>query len=209
MSPPPLLRQPLRAPPSLSPVPEVVLTCARLHEACGPARFSFALWLAAQTEGPLFWIAPSWGAAPLHPAGVASFLNPGRITFVSPRRPEDLLWTMEETLRSGLVPMVVADLPSPPGLTPVRRLHLAAETGAASGAAPLGLILTPDRGGAQGVESRWHMAHAHTAAQDGWRLSRLRARTAPPQSWHISGLPQSPQLAPLTEAQPHTQVGVK
>lgn len=180
---------------ALAPLPEVALTLARLHEACGPARYSFALWLAHQVKGPLFWIAPDWGAAPLNPAGMAPFLNPGSVTFVSPRRPEEVLWTMEEVLRAGTVPLVVADLPGPPALTPVRRLHLAAETGAkASGMAPLGLILTPGEGGAQGIESRWHMAPNHRANAEIWSLTRLRARNAPPQSWQLTGLPHAPKL---------------
>lgn len=190
-----LKRAPARPADALAPVPEVALTLARLHEACGPARYSFALWLAHQVKGPLFWIAPDWGAAPLHPAGMAPFLNPGSVTFVSPRRPEEVLWTMEEVLRAGTVPLVVADLPGPPALTPVRRLHLAAETGAkASGRAPLGLILTPGDGGAQGIESRWHMAPDHRGDTDIWSLTRLRARTAPPQSWQLTGLPHAPKL---------------
>lgn len=195
-----LKRAPARPADALSPVPEVALTLARLHEACGAARYTFALWLAAQIKGPLFWIAPSWGAAPLNPGGMAPFLNPGRVTFLSPHRPEEVLWTMEEVLRSGLVPMVVADLPGPPALTPIRRLHLAAETGAkTTRMAPLGLILTPGEGGAQGIESRWHMTPDHQPETDIWRLSRLRARTAPPQSWRLTGLPGAAKLTANTE----------
>ncbi len=190
-----LHRAPQRSAPTLSPTPEVVLTLARLHEACGPARYSFALWLARHTTGPVFWIAPDWGAAPLNPDGMAPFVNPARFFFVAPRRAEEALWAMEEVLRAGIVPLVVADLPGLPGLTPVRRLHLAAETGAKEGTtAPLGLILTPGQGGAQGVESRWHMAPEHSPDADAWRLTRLRARTQPPKTWQITDLPDSPVL---------------
>lgn len=190
-----LHRAPQRTASTLSPTPEVALTLARLHEACGPARYSFALWLARHTTGPIFWIAPDWGAAPLNPDGMASFANPARFLFVAPRRAEEALWVMEEVLRAGIVPLVVADLPGLPGLTPVRRLHLAAETGAKEGdTAPLGLILTPGQGGAQGVESRWHMAPEHTPEADSWRLSRLRARTQPPKTWQVTNLPETPVL---------------
>ena len=162
----------------------------RVHEICGPARRTLALVVAAASAGEVFWIAPAWSADRLHGDGVAGLVEPGRFVFVSPRQAGDLLWCAEEALRSGAVPLVVADLPEPPALTPIRRLHLAAETGTGRGGAPLGLVLTPE-GAAPGVESRWSFAQAGR----GWRLERQKERTAPPRAWHVA-----PDLR-LTETQ--------
>ncbi|MBB94094.1 MAG: hypothetical protein CML68_05750 [Rhodobacteraceae bacterium] len=174
------------------------LPLARVHEACGPARRTFALWLAGRMTGPVVWIAPSWEAGRLNPDGMIAFADPARFLFVSPRRSEDLLWACEESLRAGAVPLVVADLPGAPALTPVRRMHLAAEAARdTTGTSPLGLLLTPGDGGAQGVETRWNMAPAHAPGTRGWTLTRARARTAPVRHWHVTRRKGDMVLTPL------------
>ncbi|MEM6386172.1 MAG: hypothetical protein AAF718_08050 [Pseudomonadota bacterium] len=168
---------------------DLTLERARVHEFCGAARRRLALKLASALSGPVFWIRPAWGAGQLHAEGMVGLVDPSRFIFMTPKRPEDLLWTMEEALRAGIVPLVVADLPSPPGLTAVRRLHLAAETGVAEGrVAPLGLLLTPEEGGAPGVETRWSLVPQHKSGhQDEWCLARRRARMQPEKSWTLRG----------------------
>lgn len=184
-----LSHKPARGRPSLSLLPRapaLQLAQARVHEACGAARHTLALWLAGQTEGPVLWIAPAWSTVQLNCDGVRDWIDPARLIFVHPRRSEDLLWTMEEVLRAGAATLAVADLPALPSLTQVRRMHLAAETGAREGSCrPTGLLLTPGHGGAAGVESRWHLAPAHGSGGQGWRLERRRARTAPIQGWDV------------------------
>lgn len=182
-----LSRRPHRDGPHLALPCDIELPLARTHEACGRARRTFAMMVAAATKGHVYWIAPAWSADQLHPDGVRRFIDPARITHLSPGRAEDLLWCVEEILRSGAVPLVVADIPGLPGLTQVRRMHLAAERGLEDGICqPLGLLLTPGDGGAQGVESRWRMEPAHGPEQEVWTLERLRARTAPQKSWQIA-----------------------
>ncbi|SLN52512.1 hypothetical protein ROJ8625_02651 [Roseivivax jejudonensis] len=182
----PLARKPHAPPPALTLWDEVTLPLARVHEICGRARRTLALRLAAQAGSPVIWIAPAWGRDPLNPPGMAPLIDPGEVIFAAARRPEDLLWAAEESLRAGVAPVVVAELPEPPPLTPVRRLHLAAEAGAEIGRCrPLGLLLTPGSGGAPGVETRFRMEPAHAGGQDHWRLDRLRARMAPPCAWRV------------------------
>ena len=171
--------------PSVCPAEGVTLAPGRAHEVCGPARRAFAVLTAAALDGPVIWIAPAWNRTHLNPSGLTRWIDPGRLLHVQAEKEGDLLWCLEEVLRAGTVPLAVADLPGPPGLVAVRRLHLAAETGAAtSGRAPLGLLLTPE-GNAPGIESRWSM---RPACQDGaprWRVDRLRARTLPETGWEI------------------------
>ncbi len=168
--------------------PGIVLARARAHEVAGPARVTFAILAAARLAGPVLWLQPSWAAERPMGDGLSVFLDPGRLVFGRARTATEILWAAEETLRTGLMPLVVAELPAPPGLTAVRRLHLAAEAGMAQAGAPLALLLTPGDGGAPGVETRWHIAAAPGWAGDGtphWRLRRARARMAPERTWEV------------------------
>ena len=174
---------------------DLTLRRGRVHEFCGPSRVRLAAGVMARSTGPVVWIRPAWGAERLNAAGLQPLANPARLIQVQAAREEGLLWAMEEALRSGAAPLVVAELLAPPGLTPIRRLHLAAGAGAEAAAradapAPLGLVLLPGQGGAPGVESRWHLAPAPSSAllwsdEARWTLTRLRARLAPPAAWSL------------------------
>ena len=196
MTHPLLSRAPHRDRPAVSLFDGISLTCGRVHECAGLARRTFAVLLAAKMSAPVFWITPAWATDRLNPEGVHPFVKPQNFIHLSPRRPEDALWCMEEVLRSGAAALVVADIPGYPALTPVRRLHLAAETGAGEGrCVPLGLLLTPGDGGAQGVESRWMLTPCHNTEKSKWLLNRTRARTDPMKSW---ALHQKDWRSPLT-----------
>lgn len=155
----------------------------RVHEICGPARRTLATLIAARLDGPVLWIRPGWERDRVAAEGLAAHLNPARVVFVDAKRAEDALWCAEEALRSAAAPVLVIELGEPPALTPVRRLHLASEAHAVPA---LPLLLTPGDGGAQGVESRWHIAPAHGPGRTQWTLTRLRARLNPPASWPLA-----------------------
>ena len=166
---------------------KITLAKGRVHECAGRARRVFALMLAAKTSGAVLWISLPFKSNPLNPSGIKPFVDPGRFLFIKSPRKKDLLWTMEESLRSGAVECVIVDLPDFPALTPVRRLHLAAEAGCRAGAsAPLGLLLTPDSGGAQGVETRWTLKPKSQNLCATWCLSRTKSRHDPPQNWQVT-----------------------
>jgi protein ImuA len=155
----------------------------------------FAAMVMARGAGPVVWIRPGWGPERLNAAGLQPLANPSRLLLVRADRDEAALWAAEEALRAGIVPLVVVETAAPPGLTPVRRLHLAAETGAEAahrdgGVAPLGLVLTSGQGGAPGVESRWHLDPLPSRTllwsdEVAWTLTRLRDRLSPPARWHL------------------------
>lgn len=169
--------------------PQVEVARARAHEATGPARRVFAMMLAARMTGPVLWLHPGWDAEHLMADGLRDWMEPGRLILGRGRTAAEMLWAAEEALRTGLVPLVVVELPVVPSLTPVRRLHLAAEAGAGRGGAPLALLLSPGSGGAAGIETRWRVDPLPGWAEGcagRWRLARVRARMMPPAAWDIT-----------------------
>ena len=194
-------------------VGDLTLQRGRVHEFCGPSRRMLAALVMAKTTGPVVWIRPSWVAERLNAAGLQPMADPARLILVQTNREDGLMWAAEEALRSGAAPLVVAELLAAPGLTPIRRLHLATETGAEAArrdgrTPPLGLVLLAGTGGAQGVESRWHLTPAPSrsllwADAAGWRLSRLRARLLPPAAWTLHrGAEGSETLTVIPDAGP-------
>lgn len=79
------------------------------------------------------------------PEGVAE-----RLHLIEARTGTDLLWAVEEVLRSRPVSLVVAEPEKPISLTAGRRLQLAAEAGRTTG-----LMLIRQGRGSNAVESRW------------------------------------------------------
>lgn len=197
---------PRRAEPQQPLAGDLTLQRGRVHELCGPSRLMLAARILAKTQGPVVWIRPGWVHERLNAAGLQALADPSRVILVQATRDDSLLWAAEESLRSGAAALVIAELLTPPALTPTRRLHLAAETGAEAArrdgvTPPLGLILLPGPGGAQGVESRWHMAPAPSRSllwsdEESFTLTRLRARLLPPASWTLHTHPKGEELEP-------------
>ncbi|MEL6769075.1 MAG: hypothetical protein AAFP17_17990 [Pseudomonadota bacterium] len=127
------------------------LAAGRVHEACGAGRLAFALALAGEGRGPVLWIADATRRDRPCPAGIARFFDPARLVLARPTGLVAALQVMEETLRSGAAPLVVAELEAAPDLTQSRRLQLAAGTGGGHG-----LCLVPEnRLATNAAETRW------------------------------------------------------
>jgi protein ImuA len=175
------------------------LALGRAHEASGPARRVFAALAAGRLAGPVLWILGGRSPGRLDPEGLLAFFDPSRLVVARCPHGAEALWAAEEALRSGAVALTVLEPAAPPGLTPVRRLQLAAGAGAAAGGAmagagaapPLCLILTPEVGSAAAVETRWRAeplpGWARSAAPGGgparWRFALLRDKAGPPAAW--------------------------
>ena len=96
--------------------------------------------------------------APYGPGLQQLGLDPGRLIVVEPRREADVLWAMEEGLRSSALALVIG-IGRQVGLGPARRLVLAA----ASAGMP-GLLLTAhNTEGAPAAHTRWRATAAGSA----------------------------------------------
>lgn len=120
-------------------------------------------------------------AQDLYGPGLAAFgLAPARLLVVRARTATDVLWVMEEALRSGALAAVLGEADGL-GVTAARRLQLAAEGGATAA-----LLLRRDRAEPEPgpAVTRWRVAAAPGGLVDGrpgvgrprWRLDLLKVR---------------------------------
>lgn len=135
----------------------------------------------AQGTGAVLWCRRGRGRG-LYGPGLAAFgLDAARLIVVQGRTPVDVLWVMEEALRSGALAAVLGETDDLDA-TAARRLQLAAEGGHGTAA----LLLRRDRGEPQPTPAltRWRIAAAPGGLTGGrpgvgrprWRVDLLKAR---------------------------------
>jgi Uncharacterized conserved protein len=168
---------------------------SRVHEACGPAAASFALWTAAQSGMDLLWVREGWRPERLNPLGFDG-VDPSRLILVQTKDQADTLAVAEEALRDGAMPLVVLELTEPINLTVGRRLQLAAKTGGTTG-----LCLIPEGMGSNAAETRWHCTpvfDARDSTRQRWSLIKNKSGTNG--AWHVRWDPEAHRVAVVSPA---------
>ncbi|WP_426034630.1 ImuA family protein [Cypionkella sp. TWP1-2-1b2] len=153
----------------------LTLVPARVHEAQGRGRRAFALFQAARISGVIVWIMPTHIPELPFLGALPSGINE-RLHLFRTKGETDLLWSVEEALRSPAVSLVIAEPQQSLSLTAGRRLQLAAETGQTRG-----IMLIRDDAGSNAAESRWLCEAAPSSAADStlhrWSLIKNKKGT--------------------------------
>jgi len=144
--------------------------------------------------GTVLWCRRGRGRG-LYGPGLAAFgLDPARLIVVRGRNATDVLWVMEESLRSGALAAVLGEAEGLGG-TAARRLQLGAEGGATRAL----LLRAGEDEGANAAVTRWRVGAApggRAERQPGvgrprWRVDLLKCRNAAgamaggPRSWLV------------------------
>lgn len=143
--------------------------------------------------GTVLWCRRGYGRR-LYGPGLAAFgLDPARLIVVRGRNATDVLWVMEEALRSGTLAAVLGEAEGL-SVTAARRLQLAAEGGATAAL----LLRAGDDESASPAVTRWRVAAAPASKAGGrpgvgwprWRIDLLKCRSAAgavagPRSWLV------------------------
>jgi len=176
------------------------LALAAVHEVQGPAAASFALHLLTSglsDEDCILWCVPEGRRDHLYGPGLwQEGIDPARLVAAVCRDRTEMLWTVEEALKSGSVAAVVAQMDKdrargstgkPVDLTASRRLQLAAEAGGG-----LGLILSEGGGtlSPSAAATRWRVDPApleEVLDRACWDVSLLRVRggAVPETAWRV------------------------
>lgn len=169
-------------------LPDGGLAFGAVHEIGGPLAHGFAARILANLSGPVLWFRPRGEQVRLYaPALKTLGCQVERWLIAYTKAPKDLLWGLEEGLRSGALAAVVGEPETALGMTASRRLQLAAERGRT-----LGLVLSrpnKDNGSLSPntLTSRWRADPA--ASPDGdailWRVRLLKLRGGGANQWQV------------------------
>jgi protein ImuA len=167
-----------------------------------PAASGFALALMARRladpseRRPILWCRLQSAVSEygkLYGHGAESLgLTRQRLITITLKKPQSLLWTLEEALKSGAVAGVIGDCAARAAdLTSTRRLQLAAQKGKAACL----LVFTTHETTATASTSRWQVASTGSRAPQfdarapgtpAWRLALTRVRSGRPGEWNVN-----------------------
>lgn len=146
--------------------------------------FSGLLCARISRKGAIVYIAPNRN---FYPLGLLPYsVRLEQWVHVCARRPQDLLWTLLETLRCPQVNAVLAVLPPQADLTTCRRLQLAAESSGATGF----LIGNSLSSSLASAITRWRVAPVRSFSgqafdQSAWRVDLAYCRGGCPENWKV------------------------
>lgn len=164
----------------------------RMHEASGAGAVTFALAQAAQAGGQVAWIWPRWEPEVPMPQGLGRLSD--RLVHIRPANEMDILWAVEECLRSSAVSTVISKPKKPLTLTQGRRFQLAAAEGET-----IGIMVIARDAGCPAAETRWECDLVPAPAdvsRHRWRL--VKDKKGPEATWDIT-------VPPCFEDRPHVQ----
>lgn len=166
--------------------------------------------------GTCLWIRASARFSPFPPALAAFGVAPERVVFVEVKRERDVLWAMEEALKSTALTAAISELP---GLDFVQsqRLQLAVEKSRTTGFV---LRTQPLQMGNTACAARWRIRHLPSVLEAGmpgvglprWDVELLKVRNGNPDRWTVEWsdhqflVPQQPTKA-IREPWNNKQIG--
>jgi protein ImuA len=161
-----------------------------LHEFSGTASDGFVAMLAAKfttaLKTPVLWCVNSrYARHPFAPGLAKIGVSTQRLTIAHCKTPRDMLWAMEEGLKSGATKLVIGEPSKALSLTESRRLQLtASESGS------IGLILGQGNLAPNASTTRWSVSSIPSFFIDApwgcvWRLELMRSRNGGTGTWDV------------------------
>ena len=188
--------------------PNIYLKVGKIHEMCGPAKIRMVTLISAKTKGLIIWIRPDWEPFIINNDAISNWFSPNQLLLINAKNKNELFFATEEVLRSGIPEITITEFLEIPNSLQMRRISLAMTSGIESNNAkkPLSLILSPNKGGATSIESRWYAStlpswknlieKGDSSLEQKWYVKRLFSRTDPTKEWSIETINSKQKIVP-------------